>query len=108
MVTSSLPCRPWGSQINKSPSTLIPIQKKKKKKKLANACIKKKKKKKHVAYACKYLFIVNNKDVRIIVMILIVDFEQVFPITNNLRLGLFYETMVEQGRTRKLREILES
>lgn len=56
----------------------------------------------HVAYACKYLFIVNNKDVRIIVMILIVDFEQVFPITNNLRLGLFYETMVEQGRTRNL------
>lgn len=95
MVTSSLPCRPWGSQINKSPSTLIPIQKKKKKKK-------------HVAYACKYLFIVNNKDVRIIVMILIVDFEQVFPITNNLRLGLFYETMVEQGRTRKLREIRQS
>ena len=93
MVTSSLPCRPWGSQINKSPSTLIPIQKKKKK---------------DVAYACKYLFIVNNKDVRIIVMTLIVDFEQVFPITNNLRLGLFYETMVEQGRTRKLREILES
>lgn len=41
-------------------------------------------------------------------MILIVDFEQVFPITNNLRLGLFYETMVEQGRTRKLREIRES
>lgn len=41
-------------------------------------------------------------------MTLIVDFEQVFPITNNLRLGLFYETMVEQGRTRKLREILES
>ena len=91
MVTSSLPCKPWGSQINKNPSTLIPIQKKK-----------------HVAYACKYLFIVNNKDVRIIVMILIVDFEQVFPITNNLRLGLFYETMVEQGRTRKLREIRES
>ena len=94
MVTSSLPCKPWGSLIKKNPSPLSPIQKKKKKK--------------HVAYVCKYLFIVNNKDVRIIVMILIVDFEQVFPITNNLRLGLFYETMVEQGRTRKLREIRES